>query len=129
MQRASEAGEGVSEMLKRIYIASEYSAKSDAQRLANVHKQLRAYNRLILHDYFPFCPLLSHYANEHHFRATGQRIPYDMWLRYDLIWLAQCEALLYLGSSPGADKEKAEAERLGLPVYSTVEEILEVRAQ
>lgn len=110
----------------RVYIASAYTADSDAQRLLNVHKQIKAYNRLILNGFFPFCPLLSHYADEAHFRATGQRIPYASWLALDMAWLAQCEAFLYLGSSPGADKEKAEAERLGLPIFTSVDQILEV---
>ena len=40
-----------------------------------------------------------------------------------LVWLAQCEAILYLGPSKGADIELAEAERLGLKIYRSVSEI------
>jgi NAD-dependent oxidoreductase involved in siderophore biosynthesis len=34
-----------------------------------------------------------------------------------------CEALLLLGPSPGANVERAWAERLGLPIYTSVEEV------
>jgi hypothetical protein len=33
-------------------------------------------------------------------------------------WIAQCDALLFLGSSPGANIEKAIAESLGLPIFT-----------
>lgn len=48
--------------------------------------------------------------------------PYEDWLALDLEWLAVCDCLVRLpGESPGADREVAEARRLGLPVYEGVE--------
>ncbi len=38
--------------------------------------------------------------------------------RICLEWVAQCDALLYLAKSPGADVEKAVAVALKLPIYS-----------
>jgi hypothetical protein len=46
---------------------------------------------------------------------------YETWLTLDLIWLATCDAVWRLpGVSAGADREVAEAQRLGLPVWTTL---------
>lgn len=38
----------------------------------------------------------------------------------------RCDAILMIGSSPGADKEKEIIEGRGLPVYNSIDEIPEV---
>lgn len=51
--------------------------------------------------------------------------PYADWLAYDLHWLRVCHAVLRLpGESNGADKECEEAERLGIPVFHSLDAIL-----
>lgn len=73
-----------------------------------------------------FIPHLTHYVEEHAIltgMAAGQA--YDMWLRQDIDWLAECDAMVYLAKSRGADIEKAFAEEHGIRVYYTVEEAIE----
>ena len=47
---------------------------------------------------------------------TGHRFSETDFLANDLIWLMQCDEVLFLGPSRGASLEKAFAERLGKPV-------------
>jgi hypothetical protein len=45
-------------------------------------------------------------------------------LDYDLNWLAKCDAVLRLpGASSGADREVEYAQKLGIPVFYSIEEI------
>ena len=52
--------------------------------------------------------------------------PYDEWIKYDLEWLAECDAILRLpGDSPGADIEVQWALDHDLMVFNSIEEIIE----
>jgi nucleoside 2-deoxyribosyltransferase len=49
---------------------------------------------------------------------------YETWMRLDLATLAKCDAVLRIpGDSPGADREVAEAQRLGIPVVHSVADL------
>jgi hypothetical protein len=46
-------------------------------------------------------------------------------MELDFGWVRRCDAVLRLpGASSGADREVALAERLGLPVFGSVDEVL-----
>jgi hypothetical protein len=78
--------------------------------------------RLAEAGHLPVVPHLSHYLDRHATRS-GLSLPYRFWMDLDLALLARCDGLLSIGSSPGADQERAEAERLGLPVWRSVDEV------
>lgn len=104
-------------MRKRIYIASPYTIGSMAM---NVERHMRAAAQLMEIGFAPFAPLLSHFQDIYH------PMPYETWMEVDLIWLAQCDAVLRLpGESKGADLEVAEAKRLGIPVFYQLTQIVE----
>lgn len=43
---------------------------------------------------------------------------YEAWMREDFEWIARCDVLVRMpGESPGADREVAHAQSLGLPVF------------
>jgi hypothetical protein len=50
-------------------------------------------------------------------------LPWADYLAWDLEWLAVCDALLYLASSPGADLELRWAQDLGKVIFRSVVEI------
>jgi len=106
----------------KIYIASPYSG----DELGNTIKMIDVFNALLLKGHVPFCPLLSHYANE---RAKCDPsmgdIPYAVWMRYDLQILITCgwDALFFMGASPGANTELAVAESLGMKIYRRLEDL------
>ncbi len=101
----------------RIYIAGPYSSDDPAERLRNTERAMHAGRVLLAHGHAPFIPHLSHYfdgwANE---RAKPVR--YQQYLEWDAAFLEVCDAVLMLGSSPGADREIDLAARLRIPILS-----------
>jgi len=106
----------------KIYIAGPYTG----DELENTTKMIRIFNALLLKGHVPFCPLLSHYANEEAKRnpAIGD-IPSEIWMKYDLQMLITCgfDALYFMGVSPGANAELAVAESLGMKIYRRLEDL------
>lgn len=106
----------------RIYIASAYSAPTEAERLANTYRAIDAGIRLRQKGHIPFIPHLCHWWDA---RAIEQGIQFTWkdWMDYDDVWLAECDAFLYLSPSRGADIELARAKELGLRIFYSVEEV------
>lgn len=109
----------------RIFVCSPYSAPLPETRIRNVHRSLEAAVLLIHKGHEPFAPLTSHYIDRLS-HTLGTPITYERWMAWSLCWLAQCDAMLVLGASPGADREVARALELGIPVYDRVEDVPEV---
>jgi hypothetical protein len=98
-----------------VYIAGPYSSDP----VGNTRSAMAVWDHLRRAGVVPFCP---HWTMFQHFLTPS---PYEDWLKFDLAWLARCDAVLRLpGASPGADREVAEARRLSLPVFYTVENLL-----
>lgn len=98
----------------RVYLAHPYTSDPDgnAERAIDVADQLMDMGHIVLN------PLLSHY---HHKRRQRS---YESWMVQDFGWLDVCDVLVrVLGDSPGADREVARAQELGIPVY-TLDEFL-----
>jgi hypothetical protein len=97
----------------RVFIAGPYSQGSVTH---NVRLVLGVADMLLRRGYAPYVPHLNHlwqlvFPNS-----------YETWMRLDFAYLKICQAMLRLpGDSPGADREEAEAKRLGVPVYYTLE--------
>jgi hypothetical protein len=102
--------------MKRIYIASPYTIGDQAE---NVKAQMDAAHRLMEAGFAPFWPLHSHFLHMVHPK------PYAVWLDWDLTWLKCCDALLRLpGESAGADNEVGYAEDCNIPVFYSIEELI-----
>lgn len=103
--------------MKRIYIASAYTIGDPA---VNVKLQIDTAAFLIDKGFAPFVPLLYHFQHMAHPR------PYDVWINVDNAYVTVCDALLRLpGESKGADAEVNLAKRHGIPVFYSVEELVE----
>jgi hypothetical protein len=99
----------------RVYVAAPYTADPEACTAAAV----AAGNALLDAGHAPFVPHLSHYWHTLH----GAR-HYEDWMWIDLAWLAVADVVLRLpGVSPGADREVAEARRLGIRVVHSLAEV------
>jgi len=99
----------------KVYIAAPYTQGDVA---INVHRVIRVADELLEMGHSPFIPHLTHFWH----LITPQ--PWSTWLRLDLEFLAVCDCVLRLyGNSIGADAEVEEAERLGIPVYYSIEGI------
>ena len=100
----------------KVYISSPYTI---GDKHENVLRQINAFHALAVNGFTPFAPTLSHYID------IIYPMDYDWWLKYDIEWLEQCDAVLRLdGESLGADKEVEHAKKLGIPVYYSLSEIV-----
>jgi hypothetical protein len=105
------------EQMMRIYVAGPYGSIDQDERTRNVERAMVAGLALLERGHMPFIPHLSHFFDQW---ATeqGNAVPYETYLRWDAAFLEQCDGLLYLDSSPGADRELELAVWLGRPIYS-----------
>ena len=101
----------------KIYVAGPYSDHDPIVRDRNVEQAMAAGLALLDAGHFPFIPHLNHFFDAWA-RRQGRVIPYETYLRWDAAFLADCDGLLYLGSSPGAERELELAVRLGKPIVS-----------
>lgn len=77
-----------------------------------VRESMPVFEWLLDHDYTPFMPQWSVIAE------IVKSLPYEKWMEYDLRVIRYCDALVrLLGESPGADRECAFAEEIGIPVF------------
>ncbi len=108
----------------KVYIASPYTNGDTA---VNVKFQMEITDELLDLGFIPFTPLYSHF--QHMFRPR----PHTDWIKLDLIWLRQCDCIIrfytsYNGKileSSGADIEESEAKRIEIPVFHSIEELVE----
>lgn len=96
--------------MKKVYIASPYTKGDVAQ---NVKESLRLADYLSSNGKLHVkAPLLTHFWHMMFAR------PYEFWLKYDLIELAECDVLIRMaGESTGADKEVDYANEHMIPCY------------
>jgi len=107
----------------KVYVAGPLTAESEAKKLDNTDAAVAAGIAVWGRGHDPFIPHLTTYVE----RVTRElRIgpqTWEQWLQWDLPWLRVCDAVLLLGRSPGADREVREARKLGLPVFTDVEDL------
>lgn len=100
---------------KRVYIAGPMSKGKMSD---NVRSGMTVAHELMELGYAPFTPHLTHFLD------VLKSQPYETWLECDFSWIRVCDALLRLpGESPGADREVALAEALGIPVFHSISEL------
>ena len=107
----------------RIYVAGPYSGPDPIVRERNVERAMAAGLAMLEAGHYPFIPHLLHFFDAW---ATGQgrSVPYETYLQWDAEFLAGCEGLLYLGASPGAERELELAVQLGKPILSRFSAVL-----
>jgi hypothetical protein len=82
-----------------------------------VRTAVAAFDLLVKAGFAPFCPHLSHYAEEVH----NVRLSHQTWIEVDVEWVESSEAVYRLrGASKGADMEVEHAEKCGVPVFHTL---------
>lgn len=106
----------------KIYVAGPYSASTLNGKIQNTNAAIDAAVKLLAKGHYPYIPHLTHFVDR---RAAeiGITIEWEEYIRWDLVWLDLCDALLYLGSSRGADLELQFALKKGKRIYYGVGEI------
>ena len=110
--------------------------------LSNIRQAEAAFLELARLGFAPMNPVWSVYcgsarwqASDHQFDpvhrvvATANALPtgttHEDWMGVDLPWVAVAHAVLRLpGESVGADTETAHADRLGIPVFDSIPDLL-----
>jgi len=107
--------------IKTVYIASPYTI---GDKEHNVAVSIDCAHALMNKGLYPFLPLLSHFWDKQHPRQ------YQDWLDWCLVWLERADCVLrVIGESKGADIEVAKAKQLGIPVFYSIQEILNYNEQ
>lgn len=104
-----------------VYVAGPLSADDLTRRRENLNQAINAGCGVMRIGHTPLVPHLSDYLDRYAKYTLCWDIPYEDWMTCCLEQLEHCDALLYLGSSPGADRELARAMELGMPVYRSIE--------
>jgi len=103
----------------KIYIASPYSAATPEEIQRNVDKAIDIGIEVWEKGHYPYIPHLTHYVNA----RPKCRMNWDDFIEWDRPWIDDCDALLYLGKSEGADKEKEYAELKKKIIFKSLKEI------
>ena len=108
----------------KIYVSAPYSADSSERILENVKQAIDAGIKLWKKGHYPYIPHLSHWVAERA-REIGVEMKYVEFLEWDRVWLEECDAVLYLGGSRGADFERSYAKMLGKRIFFDVDDVPE----
>jgi hypothetical protein len=105
--------------VKRVYVAGPYT---NGDQVVNVRNAIEVADVLLLLNYAPYVPHLSHFWN---FLKPHE---YGTWMALCTEWLSACESMIVIeGYSPGARVEEAVAKQLHIPIYYGLSEFLEAR--
>lgn len=101
---------------KLVYISGPMSSSGD--RVQNIKRGMRAWERLLKAGYAPVLPHLNDFIE----LTYGHS--WDEWIDYDLSLVARCDGVLRLpGYSRGADVETAFAEKQRIPVVRSIQSL------
>jgi len=108
----------------RVYIAGPYTSSDLEKREENVKRAMEIGTKIMQLGHHPYCPH-THTGTWEDFAD----IAYEEFMQLHMTILEKwAEAMFFIGSSPGADREKAMAEKMGIPVFTTIEEFKEFAA-
>lgn len=85
----------------------------------NVDKSIDIARLLILKGHNPYVPNLAHFLHHGWIRSPVE----ETYFKMVSSWIKYCDALYYGGQSDGVDRERDIAERLGLKIYYSMEEV------
>ncbi len=101
----------------------------DERQDANVAAADATGRELLAMGHTPFVPhtMTRGWEKDDRFQHDPDHIGLSDFLRMDFEWLRFCDALLFLGPSPGASAEREFAKGMGLTIYYSIDEIPDLR--
>ncbi|MFZ1320942.1 MAG: DUF4406 domain-containing protein [Ignavibacteria bacterium] len=103
-----------------IGVAGPYSADTEAERKDNLDAMNEAAAKILELGHIP---LIGINAALPVVEKSNFENKYEAIMEISLAVIDKCEAILMIGSSPGADRERDLVMSKGLPVYYSIEEI------
>jgi Domain of unknown function (DUF4406) len=107
-----------------VYIAGPYTAPELKESEENAKAAIDAGIAILKKGHIPFIPHLTHYVDLRA-RELSMNLSWADYMRWDDAWLTKCDALLYLGSSKGADIELSRAKQAGKLIFYSLAEVPE----
>jgi len=104
-----------------IYIAGPYSASTTEKVEGNVSTAIMAAIEVLKKGHYPYIPHLTHFVDK--VKQTTLALLWEDHLDWGLAWLEKCDALLYIGSSRGADIELEYALSKGKRIFRGIDEV------
>jgi len=109
----------------RVYIAGPYTSRDLEKRSENMRKAREIGTKIMQMGHYPYVP--------HTHTGTWEDsadIDYEAFMQLHFTILEKwAEAMFFIDSSPGADRERAKAEQMGIPVFTTIEEFKDFTAK
>jgi len=105
-----------------VYLSGPITARDGCTVEENVASAVKVYLALVAAGVPTFCPQLSAI-----FPSAWTQATYEQWMTQDLAVIARCSHLLLLPrweTSPGAMREKAYAEAIGVTVVGSIEALV-----
>jgi hypothetical protein len=106
----------------KIYVAGPYTTDDVTQIDLNVRRTIDIGLVLWKKGHFPYIPHLTHFVDLRA-KETGVKMKWEDYIEWDRVWLELCDALLFTGSSKGADIELEYAKKLRKTIYYDVKSI------
>jgi len=106
----------------RVYVAGPYSGPDVITILDNMRRGLRVSHQVLKHGFAPFAPWLDYL-----FSLIGETT-LEEYYAYSIAWLKVSDCVLLVPgweTSKGTKKELEIASELGLPVFESIDELLE----
>ena len=100
----------------KIYVAGPYTAVDRIGIESNVQAAIDVGVQLYLKGHYPYIPHLTDLVDLR-VKASGIELTWEDYMKWDTVWLQLCDALYFIGESPGANMERAAALLLNLPVF------------
>ena len=104
-----------------IAVAGPYSAATHEQRQRNLDLLNEAAATIFKLGHIPFIGVNAALPIVEYLDTESDR--YEAMMTISLALIDKCDAILMIGSSPGANRERDLVKAKGLPVYENVEDI------
>ncbi len=106
-----------------VMVSGPFTAGTGGEERENVERINRAAAEVLRRGHVP---VVGMHAARPVVEAAGAEDRYEAVMRISLALAERCDALLFIGGSGGACREREVFERKGLPVYADAAEVPEV---
>jgi len=112
--------------MKRVYVAGSYNGPDVITVLDNMRIGMRAGLEVLRAGFSPWVPWF-----DYHFQLMlrpGETLTIQDYYNYSMAWLRVSDAVYvcnYREDSKGTKAEIEEAQRLGIPVYYTIQDLID----
>jgi hypothetical protein len=111
-----------SSLFGRFWTPYPYTSNTSEKILNNVNNAIDSAFIIFSKGHFPYIPHLTHFIDMRA-KEVGFNMTWEDYIRWDMVWVKLCDAILYLRSSRGADLELQAAKDLGNIIFYSVDEI------